>query len=821
MLSAPAVLSPLRDLAARVRPWATTMADERSIVLTLAVGAALTHALNMFNSPSWVAASQEGTTIYRAWALLQGRELWGDLVTRAPATTLLLGGWLGAAGGPQGFGTAFDGGRVLMLLLHVATVPLLFRLTRLLGCGVAAAALATALFAFSPLMIAQQRLVVADNYVSFWALLGAYLLLAPLPNPPPPGGRGWLGNRPLRGESRWLESPALQGQRAWWLRRLAGAACVGLALLSFDPSGASPTGAPFEILVTIVSEPFLALGAAAIVANLALGRHDARALLVGLAGGISLARLAIGGALASPMFELAIPFSLNIAVAVTPALERMPAALATPILSAAAALFIVQYATTAAFQPLYLQRPTTPEREAVAWTRAHVPPQSAIAADAWAWPELHEGRPDGALPGGLLRTLADPATAEYRLVASDAASTLGGRASPPGLPADTESAGLVKRWTTDGAQVELWKTPRMGATEPALLAGSAAYLERRFERGGAFTALDGTVSSESQASALLRAVWSGDRAAFLGTWDWTRDHLLDGDGLLASVARNGGVLSADTDAGADADAALALLMASRHWSDDDLGTAGRRMVDAIWQRDVVLVDGRPYPAAGDWALGGPIIAFSPGAFAPYAYEIFAEADPDHDWRGLIDSGYRVLAAASIPDPADNPAGLPPDWTGVDAATGELATFPGAGEEATRYGDAAAAYWRVALHFRWSGDPRAASYLQGAGFLRAEVERRGAPAGRYGRDGTVLDSRPGGAGIAGALAALLTLDPTAAHGLYAGQIVGGANRLGSGVYWGDLNDLQDQEWTWRATVLYADRLPNLWRGTGAQVAEPTQ
>ena len=423
MLNAPDVLLPLRDIAARVRPWAAAMAKERSVVLALAVGAAVTHALNMFNYPSWIATSQEGTTIYRAWSLLQGRELWGDLVTKTPATTLLLGGWIGAAGGPQGFGTAIDGGRVLMLLLHVATVPLFFRLTRLLGCGVAASGFATALFAFSPLMIAQQRLVVPDNFVCFWALLGAYLLLTPLPNPPPQGGRGF------------------------WFPRFAGAACIGLAFLSFDPPGPSATGGQIETLVTVVSEPFLALGAAAIVANLALGRHDARALLVGLAGGLSLARIAFGGAVASPIVELAIPFSLNIAVAVTPALERMPAALAAPILSAAAALFIVQYATTAAFQPLFLQRPTTAEREAIAWTRAHIPSQSAIAADSWAWLGLREAGPDGAFFGGPAHTVADSANAEYRLVASDAASTLlAGRAATSAPAAEIESAGLVKRW---------------------------------------------------------------------------------------------------------------------------------------------------------------------------------------------------------------------------------------------------------------------------------------------------------------------------------------------------------------------------------------
>jgi endo-1,4-beta-D-glucanase Y len=251
-------------------------------------------------------------------------------------------------------------------------------------------------------------------------------------------------------------------------------------------------------------------------------------------------------------------------------------------------------------------------------------------------------------------------------------------------------------------------------------------------------------------------------------------------------------------------------MGARRWTDEELLVAGRRMVGSIWQRDVVLLDGRPYPAAGDWAATAPIIALSPGAFTPYAYEVFADADPAHDWRALIETGYLILAAVSAPDSAVNKAGLPPDWVGLDTATGDLVQLPAGGPESMRYGESAVrSFWRTALHFRWTQDPRAQAQLQRAEFLRNEVARRGAPARVYGRDGSIIDSSPGGASTAATMAALLTFDPGAGQDLYASQVVGGTNRLGAGIYWGDLNDLRAQEWGWLATAFYADRLPQIW------------
>ena len=49
----------------------------------------------------------------------------------------------------------------------------------------------------------------------------------------------------------------------------------------------------------------------------------------------------------------------------------------------------------------------------------------------------------------------------------------------------------------------------------------------------------------------------------------------------------------------------------------------------------------------------------------------------------------------------------------------------------------------------------------------------------------------------------------ARDLFAGQLIGGSNRLASGTYWGDLNDVQAQAWAWLAVAMYTDRLPDLW------------
>ena len=132
-------------------------------------------------------------------------------------------------------------------------------------------------------------------------------------------------------------------------------------------------------------------------------------------------------------------------------------------------------------------------------------------------------------------------------------------------------------------------------------------------------------------------------------------------------------------------------------------------------------------------------------------------------------------------------------------------------DTTRYGyDAARTYWRVALHLRWNGDGRARAYLTQAGFLQSEVARDNRVRAVYEHDGTPAGTESSMVGTAGALAALLTLDPAAANALYTAQLASAAQPAYPGVYWGHPDDLYAQAWGWFATALYANTLTDLWR-----------
>jgi endoglucanase len=216
---------------------------------------------------------------------------------------------------------------------------------------------------------------------------------------------------------------------------------------------------------------------------------------------------------------------------------------------------------------------------------------------------------------------------------------------------------------------------------------------------------------------LLRAVWSGDRDTFERTWRWSKAHLLNSNGLLA-WKWNAAILDQHSAADADTDAALALLMAGRRWSNPEWLADGTRMASAIWEHDVASVGDAVYVGAGDWAASLDVLAVNPSYFAPYAYHVFQEVDPGHDWVTLIDSGYRLLFASSAAELGSaRSAGLPVDWLGVDRASGQLVPLTISADDTTAYGfDAPRTYWRIALDLRWNKDGRAAAYLGQAGFF---------------------------------------------------------------------------------------------------------
>jgi endo-1,4-beta-D-glucanase Y len=876
-----ATASPAAALIARAR--LALRRGHLPLLLGLICVGLLAHGFNMFNSPSLSRLDDEGIYMAQAWAVLrQGRlapyTYWYD---HAPGGWIFIAGWLGLTGGPNALGGAIASGRILMLVLHLVMIPLLYRITRKLGAGTAAAAIATLLFSLSPLAVYYQRLVLLDTVMLFWIMVSIELLL---------DGWGRLSRFLLSGaafglavlskETAIFLVPALlllAWQQRWnhhgrfalvgW--PLAVAAVVSLyplmALLRGEllPAGqslgffilgrsdphvslmeslrwqAARTGGgmfnldnQFWQLVRsdwLARDPLLFLGGAlASLANLIRGLKDRRLLTAGLLGLLPLFYLGRGGVVFDFYVLFAVPFfCLNLALLLEPLLRRLPQRLETAAVALAGLLLLAGYGAAGQLRPLYVDQPGRASYEAIRWITASLPSESVIVVRDGFWTDLREprgGRPsfagvhshwkvgaDPAIRGGLLKD--DWRNIDYVLLTPDLEGDLKATGNTIALEALRNSS-PVRSWRSDGAEVTLMKVAKAGATEAALLRSGHAAIAARFGRGGAFANAEGAVTSEAQSYAMLRAAWLDDRAGFDAAWAWSRTHLIGADGLPAWLWRDGALADAGSAPDANTDMALALLMAGRRWGDPALVEAGTALARAVWEHEVAVVGGRPYLSAGNWAQDSDPLAINPSYLSPYAYRVFAEVDPEHDWLALVDTSYEVLFGAAEAELGHGrSAGLPPDWVGLDRASGALVPLELSGEDTTRYSfDAPRALWRAAVDARWSGDGRATALLRQAGFLREETARKGFVSAAYAHDGTIVEAAPSAVGQAGALAALLELDPALAGRLYAGQILGGVSAEGGAQAWGRADDLYAQEWAWFATALYADELPNLWNDT---------
>jgi endoglucanase len=183
----------------------------------------------------------------------------------------------------------------------------------------------------------------------------------------------------------------------------------------------------------------------------------------------------------------------------------------------------------------------------------------------------------------------------------------------------------------------------------------------------------GDTVSEGQAYAMLLAVAVGDRRRFDLAWRWTRENLMQPDGLLAWHWDDGAVVDGEPAADADLDAARALLVAARRFGAPAYAAEGRRLGEAI--RAHMVVNDLLY--AGPWARDQRVV--NPSYLSPRA---FAELG----WTGAIERTRGVLAALREP--------LPPDWLRVDGETVEPMGPPAGGEPVFSY-DAARVPLRLA------------------------------------------------------------------------------------------------------------------------------
>jgi endoglucanase len=229
-------------------------------------------------------------------------------------------------------------------------------------------------------------------------------------------------------------------------------------------------------------------------------------------------------------------------------------------------------------------------------------------------------------------------------------------------------------------------------------------------------------TSEGQAYALLRAVLINDPATFALTLNWSENNLQRQaggkrtDSLWAwkwgrKEDGNWGVIDSNFASDGDIDAITALILASRRWNRPEYLELAKVKLQDLWNLSTISE-----PQGKRYLLPGPVAAFVPNAstlylnpsyFAPYAFRIFAQVDPQHDWLSLVDSSYQVLEnSAKL-----SSVGLPSDWVALNTKTGECQTLPVSSTLKSLYSfDSYRVWWRLSLDAAWFNSPQAQRYL---------------------------------------------------------------------------------------------------------------
>lgn len=908
----PAWAVPAHRPTLRGRLAALPISAEGAWVAAILVVAGIVHGVNMLGFPYY--ETDEGTYMAQAWAVATKGELahytyWYD---HAPVGWMQIALWTKLTGGFHTFGSVIDSGRVLMLIVQVASTWMLYRITRSVSGSATAATVASLLFALSAYGIHYHRRVLLDNIAAVWMLAAFYPLLT--------------GKLTLR--RVWFSAAALAvsilskevgvfltpvmtllvWQRAdktnrWfavagWLSICASIVSlyVLLAVLKHEllpaPTLADGTKAHVSLIETLQfqasrgkdggfkdldsrfwevtrmwmrDDPVLTVGgtvSAALFLVLAWWRRTLG--ILGLATFAFWLFLGRGGEVLDFYLVPLLPLlALNVGVVVgwvgdgvaravsgwgrllASGGKALRVALAVLCLSGTAAGYSSARLGLAEDPTLpWTGDPTTGQRLAVDWVERNIDPESYMIIDQSAWLDLHDradGGPEFVNAHWYWKLDTDASVgkefqsdwryADY-VLATPQVSRDAAQEPMPIVRGALENSTAIERFDTGDWAVEIrWvhKLQQVDASSQPMLAKTwASYRQRFISADGRVSdpKSGGATTSEGQAYALLRAVYMNDRAAFDTIWAWTQANLqVRGDGLLSwqwGTLPDGttGILDGTSAADADADAALALLFASKRWVDPTYLAAGREIVEGIWNVETAEVAGRRIVVAGNWARGDgtadvtqPIV--NPSYLAPYAYRIFAEADPDHRWGDVVDASYDALEKVQAHPDFGGPAGLIPNWVALDEVTGEPLSAQPHVEHANEFSwDASRVSQRMALDWIWFKDDRAKQVIDRLSFPRTQLEAGDPLYAAYHLDGEIYEGYEATSMYAGVLPGLLVGGHRdLALRVYADKVLN--SYVDDGVappHWGgDPDDYFNQNIAWFACALFNGSMSNLWAG----------
>lgn len=329
-------------------------------------------------------------------------------------------------------------------------------------------------------------------------------------------------------------------------------------------------------------------------------------------------------------------------------------------------------------------------------------------------------------------------------------------------------------------------------------------------------------TSEGQAYALLRAVWIDDRETFDQVFKWSADNLRTrGDQLFSwkwgydAQTNRWAVQDRASASDADQDIAVALILAHRRWDNAGYLAAAKRLCGSIWKQEIVIVGGKPFVVAADWAAERPQPPLNPSYLAPYAYRLFGEIDPEHDWKAVLDTAYETLFESLTL----SSAGLPPDWCAISRETGHLTSIQLNGEASSDYSyDAWRILWRIALDDEWYHDPRSLQFIKAVKFPLEFWKKNRHLCEAFMKDGRVRSDTETIAMLGSHLPAFARVDKKSAKQIFEDRLMASYARLGSRGVWGNPKDYYSQNWAWFGIALYGGKLSRFEAAPPAQKSQ---
>lgn len=854
------------------------------LVSILLLVSAVAHGYNMFHFPYY--ENDEGTYMSQAWSISEEGKLapytyWYD---HAPGGWFLIAAWSQITGGFFTFDLSINGGRVLMLVLHVLATALLYFITRRLSKSVSASCIATLLFALSPLGLFFHRRVLLDNIMTFWVLGAVAILLVRQLKLKHVILSGLLfGIAVLTKENAVFFGPALlylvyirahNGHKRFaismWLIISGLLISIYFVYALFKgelfPPGTFGSIDHVSLIKTLQFQAsrkaqgsfwdfstqssdfwlrvfewakfdaFLIVGGAvAIVALFMLGLVKRKYSYVFIAGiyTLGLFFLARGGIILDfyiiPMIPL---MAMALGVSWTALLEALLGkyvifrnALNIIIIACVLVVCVNEIQNAPRGNP-FITNSTESQIAAINWVRQNVPENSFVAIDNYSYLDLNA--PEN--PSGKLYQHAewywkiDNDIEISRDILKNDFRNIDVIVMTPQMDYDVKAAGMKLMGTA------------LGVSKPAVIYSGSGWdvivWYPRHENGvlnrswnsykKEFINTDGMVidpsqptvgTSEAQAYALLRAVWMNDKETFDNVYHWTEEHLKNNNGLFAwRYMSEGDVTRRDDSSASDADEniALALLFASKQWNEIEYLRSGKALLGQIWEHEVAYYNNTHYLVAGEWAKGEKVLTINPSYLSPAHYRIFADADPLHPWKELVDSSYEAIEKCMNVSINNKKGRLPPEWCSLNMTNGKYGTSLSPQPTDTFYGfNAFRVPWHLALDLKWSNEQHANKLLGKFDLLKKEWDNNARISATYTHEGEVWDNYESVAAYAGNIGIFMATDLKSADDIYQKKILEKFYENSEHSYWDDPKNYYTQNWAWFGTALYKDALPNLW------------